>query len=501
MCKNFTENKDMCFIYQLKEDAGGLLFLSMDRLKSKGSVIEFDNYKLVYSEEYKGLDLNQIYEKFNIDHPEDFKGHSLSVGDIVVLRRNGVAWAYFVDDFGFQDVSLEFLTDLEEFAVEAADRYFLIQRVDGGWDYSVCDEKFCLLDGGVLEDDDEFCLREALNEIIQDAFDSDFLKGKMVDGTKLERVDYEWALERMEEAENAKFANCRFTDKTPENICNILKNKGYNAELHTYVKNGVSKIAVTIREDGLNVSPIIYLEDLINSSQSLERVVDMIITVHEKNKGLKIDVSSIWNKENVLKNVRIGLQRAGNEPLVKKSGFPMAEMEAYLYLTGKIGDVDSYTIRIFRESFEKVEGVSLAELWDAAELNTFADVYLCPMNNFLENLGILSPGASTPNTLEEFYVLTNEGGDKGAAQILNERYLRAFASQEGWKQVIAIPSSIHEFLLIPYEEKGGRLDLRYIKELVPFVNNTELKAEEQLSDRAYILDFSDAEKICWNVVK
>lgn len=62
--------------------------------------------------------------------------------------------------------------------------------------------------------------------------------------------------------------------------------------------------------------------------------------------------------------------------------------------------------------------------------------------------------------------------------------------------MIAIPSSIHEFLLLPLKE-GAII----FSELVRSVNCEEVIPEEQLSDYAYILDFSDGEKINWEVIK
>ena len=57
-----------------------------------------------------GTSLEDIYTRFNIDHPKDFKGHSLSVSDIVVLHQNGGNTAHYVDSIGFQNVP-EFLQE------------------------------------------------------------------------------------------------------------------------------------------------------------------------------------------------------------------------------------------------------------------------------------------------------------------------------------------------------------------------------------------------------
>ncbi len=48
--------------------------------------------------------LESIYERFNLHHPDDFRGHSLSVSDVVVLREDGRVQAYYVDSFGFTQV-------------------------------------------------------------------------------------------------------------------------------------------------------------------------------------------------------------------------------------------------------------------------------------------------------------------------------------------------------------------------------------------------------------
>ena len=55
-----------------------------------------------------GMTLENIYTRFNIDHPQDFKGHSLSVSDVVVVQQGGQSTAHYVDSFGYKTVP-EFL--------------------------------------------------------------------------------------------------------------------------------------------------------------------------------------------------------------------------------------------------------------------------------------------------------------------------------------------------------------------------------------------------------
>ena len=81
-------------IYQLKDGDGmrDYRFEPYDRLQAAGLSVEATNYNLVYTAELSpGTSLEDIYTRFDTDHPEDFKGHSLSVSDIVVLHQIGRA--------------------------------------------------------------------------------------------------------------------------------------------------------------------------------------------------------------------------------------------------------------------------------------------------------------------------------------------------------------------------------------------------------------------------
>lgn len=103
--------KDTFQIYQLKrgEETRELQFESYDRLKESGQTLNPDNYVKVYEAELtEGLSLEDIYTRFNINHPKDFYGHSLSVSDVVVLHKNGKDSAHYVDRFGYKEAP-EFL--------------------------------------------------------------------------------------------------------------------------------------------------------------------------------------------------------------------------------------------------------------------------------------------------------------------------------------------------------------------------------------------------------
>lgn len=161
-------------IYQIDPEGNGrdYMFLSHDSLEDYE--MRREDYRLEYVAPLSEADtLDTIYERFNIDHPEDFQGHSLSVSDIVVMNRDGEVKAYFVDSFGFTDVTEEFLVrfyerpeEIREAAFEIEDRYLEIHETDGGYDYSIYSDHYQLIDGGRYESDVD--LMRAAKDIVQD---------------------------------------------------------------------------------------------------------------------------------------------------------------------------------------------------------------------------------------------------------------------------------------------------------------------------------------------
>ena len=272
-------SSDKYGIYQLKHnpELDHLRFEGTESLKRMGitkdnfDAIKPENYELIYvgelselQEQTEGEMLEAIYEKFNIDHPEDYRGHSLSVSDIVVLHQNGKNSAHFVDSFGFtrlpdfmqtlegvkeqeaeidtsgqdvqksepekqeletSDYTLEdgdeiidlgdekeqVLADMKkslelgeetELAFQIADRYISIQEVDGGYDYSIMGADYKELDGGVYDNPD-VTIREALTDIVDDlkaAPDHNGAKGSIKEKDELIPIDYEGLMEKVEEA-------------------------------------------------------------------------------------------------------------------------------------------------------------------------------------------------------------------------------------------------------------------------------------------------------------
>lgn len=249
-------NTDKYGIYQLKDnpELDKLRFEGTESLKRMGITKDnFDavlpeNYKLVYLGELSELQgqtqsetLEAIYTKFNIDHPADYKAHSLSVSDIVVLHENGENSAHFVDSFGFTELP-KFMLTLEgkeneiqtELAVHIADRYILMHECDEGYDYSILNEQYHLLDGGVYDNPD-ITIQRAMDMVIADLkeprfsavteqyYRDEFLQGEVYAGSEAEIVDFEELSEKAEEVEQADLEakQAEFRENNPDVVADF----------------------------------------------------------------------------------------------------------------------------------------------------------------------------------------------------------------------------------------------------------------------------------------
>ena len=249
-------NTDKYGIYQLKDnpELNKFRFAGTESLKRMGITKDnFDavlpeNYKLVYMGELAELQgqtqaetLEAIYTKFNIDHPAEYKAHSLSVSDIVVLHEDGENSAHFVDSFGFTELP-RFMLILEgkeneiqtELAVHIADRYILMHECDEGYDYSILNEQYHLLDGGVYDNPD-ITIQRAMDMVIADLkeprfsavteqyYRDEFLQGEVYAGSEAEIVDFVELSEKAEEVEQADLEakQAEFKENNPDVVADF----------------------------------------------------------------------------------------------------------------------------------------------------------------------------------------------------------------------------------------------------------------------------------------
>ena len=135
----FLESPDDTYaIYQLKRDDAttDIRFMNSDYLKSKGIEPQYENYELIYTgaltKDGSQMDkLEDLYRVFNIEHPQDFTGHSLSISDIVALKQAGVVSYNYVDSVGYKELHNFHNTDnyLKNAEMQMEDDYGMIDGV------------------------------------------------------------------------------------------------------------------------------------------------------------------------------------------------------------------------------------------------------------------------------------------------------------------------------------------------------------------------------------
>ena len=386
-------------IYQLKDtpDARDIRFMNMDYLESKGIAVARENYDLVYTAPLEdGTNLEDIYTKFNIDHPDDFRGHSLSVSDVVVFHQNGENTSHYVDSFGYREVpefvqeiakekssiqqnhdiekdkakgrremTLEEVKDFvkqrfeeqlhnsgiedvsmymerfdtlyeqgkmdnlmpteeqkyiiedvsftendnpdsevkepEQMAFSINDKFVSIQTCDDGYDYSISDANYKLLDGGVYDNPD-ISIHAALKDILEDI--------GVTERDERIPVDYEELIEKGEAVEQAEIAARHivsdFKAKTNEMFHNIEGRTPEDVEqtAYAYIKSKIEEyeIDVDIVDVAVSGSRCRGLEkegsdlDIVVEYKGKEKEDDLFNAFNEdglKIGGVKVDINPI----------------------------------------------------------------------------------------------------------------------------------------------------------------------------------------------------------------
>ena len=134
----FLGHKGDCFaIYQVKhtDELRDIRYEGLEWLKSIGQTVQRDNYDLVYTapllpSDLKGDTAEQLFYRFNNEHPTDYRHPSMSVSDIVAIKRDGKVSCHYCDSFGFAEVP-GFLPDnpLKNAEMAVEDDYGMIDGI------------------------------------------------------------------------------------------------------------------------------------------------------------------------------------------------------------------------------------------------------------------------------------------------------------------------------------------------------------------------------------
>ena len=459
-------------IYQLKDtpEARDIRFMNMDYLESKGISVNRENYDLVYTAPLEdGTSLEDIYTIFNIDHPADFKGHSLSVSDVVVLHQNGENTSHYVDSFGYREVpefmqeianeksfiqknqdiekgktkghremTLEEIKDFvkqrfeeqlhnsgiedvsmymerfdtlyeqgkmdnlmpteeqkyiienvsfsekdnpdsevkepEQMAFSINDKFVSIQTCDDGYDYSIFDADYRLLDGGVYDNPD-ISIHAALKDILEDI--------GVTERDERIPVDYEELIEKGEAVEQAEIVARHivsdFKAKTNEIFHNIEGQTPEDVEqtAYAYIKSKIEEYEIDVEIVDVAVSG--------SRCRGLEKEgSDLDVVVEYKGKEKEDDLFNAFNED----GLKIGGVKVDINPITEGKTGTLAT-----YLPG----VESY----LSEKREAMQKESAKE--DVAEKKSTIVTLMVSECSEFHNLGEFHEGIETVDEAIKLY--------------------------------------------------------------------------------------------------
>ena len=177
-------------------------------------------------------------------------------------------------------------------------------------------------------------------------------------------------------------------------------------------------------------------------------------------------MTKVENKKEMLSLLMVGVQKSSNDRKVKKTltgKFSGLELYIYFALDEKLDMIVSEDV------FAEME-INIEEAWKMAFENLHKSVTITSMTNALKECGMLDDSYDD---------------DLGMYVISTERMVKEFVEEKGYKRVAILPSSIHEMLLLPFDNPFTNEN--ELSVMVKTINSTEVEPSDQLIDKAIII--------------
>lgn len=275
--------------------------------------------------------------------------------------------------------------------------------------------------------------------------------------------------------------------------------------------NGIVLTGITVKNNTCNMAPTLYLEsfyDMYLQGISFDKIVDNIIDIiNEHEKTIDFDVNAFLNYEKVRERIVYKLiNRIKNEKILSEIPyFDFLDMAIVFYFICE-DEFDSEATILIKNEHLKSWGKNKFDLLEAASINTktilgseiknlhdvmkeiLSDKFKAKYDDndydsdFIDNLVMECLGDKNTYSPISMYVLTNKKNMFGAACILDSELLDVFSEKIN-SNIIILPSSIHEVILVPEKEVFDKSNL---ENMVKEINENEVAEEEVLSDSVYI---------------
>lgn len=254
--------------------------------------------------------------------------------------------------------------------------------------------------------------------------------------------------------------------------------EGFEVEIREVLKNnGVVLPGLAIRSQESPIAAIIYVNDMYNDGICASEAADKVINAYRNSEKPDINVAQIKDWESVKNQVTYKLvNAAANEELLHKAPYVSLCGDLALIFTVPVmntsDSIGSFTVLNIHM---KMWGINTEELYDAAGANT-------PRIFPVEHMDFAGMD-----------ILTNSMKINGATVIFYENVLKDFANEQGGFDLYLLPSSVHEFIVLPVTGDAAPGELAA---MVTEINSEQVEPEEKLSDHVYMYKLETDEIIC-----
>lgn len=253
--------------------------------------------------------------------------------------------------------------------------------------------------------------------------------------------------------------------------------------------NGTVRKGITLSAEGINISPIIYLEEYFEKfkrGSSLEYITAEILRLYQE-----VCFYKPWKEKNIEAYEEVKdrivyrlINRKANEKMLEDIPYvPYLDLAIVFYILLEVNQYGTATMAICNQHL-KLWGVSDKDIFRQAEKNTS----MLLQDEFQTMTAVIEELTSMDFPLQEeedvMYVLSNRIRSYGAAAILYQGRLEAIGMYLKSNYYV-LPSSVHEVIVIPEKEEIG---MQSLSAIVREINQTQLQEEEILSDHAYYYD-------------
>lgn len=274
--------------------------------------------------------------------------------------------------------------------------------------------------------------------------------------------------------------------------CAVKKDlpENFSAQIHNVTKNnGNERVGLAITGEESNLSPTIYLEEFYEKYQegeTIEEIVEQIFLIyHDVKVNTRWEPKSLLDYEAVKDKIAYKLINAKkNEEMLETTPHrTILDLAIVCYVLLEIDEMGTATVLV-TEDILRLWDIDEDTLFERAKHNTqrLLPEQFCAMKAIL--MEFCDGSMKLPEESDGLYVLTNERKHLGAICMLYPEVLKNIGKQLGENYYI-IPSSIHEVIIVPEHFSPGREGL---KEMIAEVNETQVEAEEVLSNVPYYYD-------------